>query len=97
MARRATPSKPETRIIEVELWTTDGHRIKGKLFVPLGTPGPDGAYKGRLSDYLNDPDRTFIPVTAVTLSNLDGHGVLWQGDFLALNKSTITMVRAIKE
>jgi len=49
-------TKARGKTVEVEIWT-DRYRIKGQVFIPLGDLG---AYKGRLSDYLNDSERTFI-------------------------------------
>ena len=85
--------KPRGKTVEVEIWT-DKYRIKGQVFIPLADLG---AYKGRLSDYLNDHERTFIPVTHVTLGLLNGNEVIWDGRFLAVNKSSIALVRALRE
>lgn len=85
-------TKPEGKTVEVEIWT-DGHRIQGKVFVPT----KDRPYQSRLSDYLNDTQRTFIPVTQVKLSTLNGDKILWEGGFLAVNKGSIRMVRVLDE
>ena len=85
-------TKPVGKTIEVEIWT-DGHRIQGKVFIPT----KDRPYQSRLSDYLNDAERAFIPVTRVRLSTLNGNEVLWEGEFLAVNKNSIKMVRVIEE
>ena len=86
-------TKAQGKTVEVEIWT-DRYRIKGQVFIPLGDLG---AYNGRLSDYLNDAERTFIPVTHVTLGLLNGNEVLWDGRFLAVSKHAITLVRALRE
>jgi len=57
---------------------TERYRITGFLSLP-----PDG-YRSRLSDYLNAPDRTFLPLTDVQISPLDGGGGPEQHKFLAL-------------
>jgi len=86
------PTKPEGKTVEVEIWT-DGHRIQGKVFVPT----KDRPYQSRLSDYLNDTQRTFISVTQVRLRTLNGNEILWEGGFLIVNKSSIRMVRVLDE
>ena len=45
---------------------TERYRITGLLRLP-----PDG-YRSRLSDYLNAPERSFLPLTDVELEPLDG-------------------------
>jgi hypothetical protein len=62
---------------------TERYRITGFLRLP-----PDG-YRSRLSDYLNAPDRAFLPLTDVELSPLDGAGGAEQHKFLALALSHI--------
>jgi uncharacterized protein DUF6812 len=57
---------------------TERYRITGFLRLP-----PDG-YRSRLSDYLNSPDRSFLPLTDVELTPLDGTGSVEQHKFLAL-------------
>ena len=88
-----TIMNPKGKTVQVEIWT-DRYRIKGNVFLPSAR---QGAYRGRLSDLLNDPERTFLPVTAVSLSMLTGNEDVWEGRFLAVNKSAITLVRAVKE
>ncbi|MGH7766972.1 MAG: DUF6812 domain-containing protein [Candidatus Binatia bacterium] len=80
------------KTVDVDIWT-DGHRIQGKIFIPT----QDKPYQSRLSDYLNDAERAFIPVTRVRLSTLNGNEVLWEGGFLAVNKNSIKMVRVVEE
>jgi len=80
------------KTVDVEIWT-DGHRIQGKIFIPT----QDKPYQSRLSDYLNDAERAFIPITRVRLSTLNGNEVLWEGGFLAVNKGAIKMVRVVEE
>lgn len=85
-------TKPAGKTIEVDIWT-DGHRIEGQVFVPTN----DRPYQSRLSDYLNDAARAFIPITRVKLTTLNGNEVLWEGGFLAVNKNSIKMVRVVAE
>lgn len=63
-----------TRIIA----ETDRYRITGTLLLP-----PEG-YRSRLSDYLNAPDRAFVPLTDVELTSLNGDGGVERHKFLAL-------------
>ena len=35
---------------------------------------PSDGYRSRLSDYLNAPDRTFLALTDVLITRLDGSG-----------------------
>ena len=78
------------RKAQVEIWT-QRYRIIGKVHVP------SGGYKGRLSDLLNKQDNFFLSLTEVTLSSLDGQDVLWQGEFLVVNKVSIVLVKAIDD
>jgi hypothetical protein len=57
---------------------TERYRITGVLRLP-----PDG-YRSRLSDYLNSPDRSFLPLTDAEVTPLDGAGNVEQHKFLAL-------------
>ena len=87
------PVKVLGKTVAVEI-LTERFRIEGNIFIPTSQLG---AYNERLSDFLNDGERTFIAVTDVTLSHLVGNEILWNGNFLAVNKSRITLVRALKE
>jgi hypothetical protein len=62
---------------------TERYRITGFLSLP-----PDG-YRSRLSDYLNAPDRSFLALTDVQVSPLEGGGGVEQYNFLALAVSHI--------
>jgi hypothetical protein len=57
---------------------TERYRVTGILRLP-----PDG-YRSRLSDYLNAPDRSFLPLTEVQVTPLDGTGSVEQHKFIAL-------------
>jgi hypothetical protein len=52
--------------------------------------------KDRLSDLLNQPGKSFLALTDVTLSSLSKRR-LWRGDFLVVNKSSIVLVKILKE
>ena len=62
---------------------TGRYRVTGMLRLP-----PDG-YRSRLSDYLNAPERSFLPLTDVELTPLDGSGELEHHAFLALSLAHI--------
>ena len=75
---------PEGSKIEVDIWT-DTQRIQGKVFVPNGK---------RLSDCLND-DTRFLSLTDVKILTHDAIDTLWQGTYLAINKSSVNVVRLL--
>lgn len=79
--------------VEVEI-LTDTYKIRGILFLPLAD---SVGYASRLSDFLNHPDKTFLALTDVHVETLPEPNLKWDAPFLALNKSVVTMVRAIKE
>jgi hypothetical protein len=58
---------------------TPRHRIRGTLLLPA-----DG-YRSRLTDYLNSPDRTYLPLTDVEIVPLQGDGPPEQRQFVALS------------
>jgi hypothetical protein len=58
---------------------TGRYRVTGMLRLP-----PDG-YRSRLSDYLNAPERSFLPLTDVELSPVDGSAPPERYPFLALS------------
>ena len=62
---------------------TERYRIIGFLRLPQ-----DG-YRSRLSDYLNAPERSFLPLTDVELTPLTRSGDVEQHKFLALALSHI--------
>lgn len=76
-----------TRIIA----ETTRHRITGLLGLP-----PDG-YRSRLSDYLNAPERSFLALTDVELSPLDGSGPPEHHQFLALSLRHILFAVPVDE
>lgn len=75
---------PQGSRIDVEIWT-DTQRIQGKVFVAEGK---------RLSDCLNDATR-FLSVTDIKILSLDGIDTLWQGNYLAINKSAVNIIRLL--
>ncbi|MBV8430659.1 MAG: hypothetical protein JO244_05830 [Solirubrobacterales bacterium] len=68
----------EQRPIRI-LAETDRYRIVGVVLLP-----PDG-YRSRLSDYLNTPEHSFLALTDVELTPLNGTGPAEQHKFLALS------------
>jgi hypothetical protein len=69
---------------------TDRHRITGILHLPR-----DG-YRSRLTDYLNASERTFLALTDVEITSLDG-GERQRRAFLALALSHIVLVMPAEE
>jgi hypothetical protein len=70
---------------------TERHRITGQLRLPQ-----DG-YRSRLSDYLNAPDRTFLPLTDVEISPLDGRGDDERHDFVAVSTDHVILAIPLDE
>ncbi len=70
--------------IDVDIWT-DTQRVQGRVFIPKGN---------RLSDSLNDPTR-FLSLTEVRIVSLDAVDTLWQGTYLAINKSNVNVIRLL--
>jgi hypothetical protein len=86
-------SKFKGKKVEVEI-LTETYKIRGTLFVPLA--GKDG-YSARLSDFLNNPEKAFLALTNVSVEALPDPEMKIVAPFLAVNKSVVSMVRAIKE
>jgi hypothetical protein len=70
---------------------TARHRITGQLRLPS-----DG-YRSRLSDYLNAPDRSFLALTDVQISALDGSGEGERHDFVAVSTDHVILVVPLDE
>lgn len=64
---------------------TASYRINGTLRLPR-----DG-YRSRLTDYLNASERTFLPLTNVSIERLDGSQPPERRAFIALSLSKIVM------
>lgn len=65
---------------------TGRYRIVGLLRLP-----PEG-YRSRLSDYLNAPERSFLSLTDVEITPLDGEGPARQLPFMALSVAHVVLV-----
>jgi hypothetical protein len=65
---------------------TNRYRISGILQLPR-----DG-YRSRLTDYLNASERSFLALTDVQLTSLDGQAPVEHRPFLALSLSHIVLV-----
>ena len=63
--------------------TSDGVEIRGMIHIPPGT---------RTLDFMNRPGEAFIAVTGATIA-VDGR--VEQAEFLAVNKSHITVLREL--
>jgi Family of unknown function (DUF6812) len=64
---------------------TERYRITGVLRLPR-----DG-YRSRLTDYLNSPERSYLPLTDVEISSLDGPPHPEQRPFIALSLAHIVL------
>jgi uncharacterized protein DUF6812 len=80
----------EQRPIRI-LAETERYRITGIVRLP-----PDG-YRSRLSDYLNTPEHSFLALTDVELSPLNGSGAPEQHNFLALSLQHIVFAVPLDE
>lgn len=70
---------------------TDRYRITGIVRLP-----PDG-YRSRLSDYLNTPEHSFLALTDVDITPLDGNEPAEQHRFLALSLHHIVFAVPLDE
>jgi Family of unknown function (DUF6812) len=68
---------------------TDRYRITGVVRLP-----PDG-YRSRLSDYLNTPEHSFLALTDVELTPLNGTGSVEHHQFLALSLRHIVFAKPL--
>ncbi len=65
---------------------TSRYRITGTVFLP------SEGYRSRVSDFLNAPERRFLPMTNVEVVPLDGVGEAQHHSFLALSVSHVVLV-----
>ncbi len=65
---------------------TDRYRIRGILHLPR-----DG-YRSRLTDYLNASERSFLALTEVEVTSLDGPPAVERLPFLALSLAHVVLV-----
>jgi len=97
MARKTKPAITELEDVElgektqIEVWT-DRVLLVGEAHIPHSIRG----MKDRLSDLLNQPGKPFLALTDVTISSVSKRR-LWRGDFLAVNKASIVLVKILKE
>ena len=78
------------RRIERVQFETDRHLILGNVTLP------PGGYQSRLTDSLNRPDVSFIPIVDVEISSIDG-GDSVHHDFIAIGKEQIRIAFPIGE
>ncbi len=62
---------------------TRNHRVEGEIYMLSDS---------RLTDELNARVRSFIPVTNARIYSLTGDSLLYQADFVTLNKNAIDIV-----
>lgn len=70
---------------------TERYRITGMLRLP------NEGYGSRLSDYLNAPERSFVPLTDVELVPIAGDGSAERLNFLAVSLRHIVFATQIDE
>ena len=70
---------------------TDRHRITGRLRLPV-----DG-YRSRLTDYLNASERSFLALTDVEVTTLQGGVRVEKRPFLALSLRHIVLAMPADE
>jgi hypothetical protein len=70
---------------------TDRYRISGMLHLPR-----DG-YRSRLTDYLNASERTFLALTDVEISPLDGNGGPNRRPFMVLSLHHVVLAMPAEE
>ena len=56
----------------------------------------EGVYASRLSDFLNNPEKHLLALSNVHVEALPDAEMKWETPFLAVNKTVVTMLRAIK-
>ena len=97
MARKNEAVMPEIEDVElgdktrVEVWT-DRFLVVGDVHAQHSIRGT----RDRLSALLNQSEKPFLPLTDVVLYSL-GKKRLWRGEFLIVNKSSVVLVKALKE
>jgi len=77
--------KGEKATVSIE---TMKYRISGKVFV---------RWNLRLSDLLNETPKAFLVLTDVQVFLLTDHAILYEKDFLAVNKNSIILVSEADE
>jgi hypothetical protein len=70
---------------------TPRHRIVG-----VATLASDG-YRSRLSDLLNAPERDFIPLTNVTVTELDGDHEVTRHEVIAVHRQHVVFAIPLGE
>jgi hypothetical protein len=70
---------------------TDRYRITGVIRLP-----PEG-YRSRLSDFLNTPENSFLALTDVEVTPLNGNGSVEHHQFLALSLRHIVFAMPLDE
>lgn len=70
---------------EVVIYTRN-HKIEGEMYLLVDS---------RISDELNIRVREFIPVTNARIFTLSGDSLLYQTDFVTVNKMSIDMVLSL--
>ena len=78
-------AEPDVKVLAITVFTSH-YRIEGQIrYVSKG-------YRSRLSDYLNETNSTFLPITNAKVTNIDGELHVLYKDVVIINKDEITMV-----
>lgn len=80
----------EQRLTQI-MAETGHYRIVGSLRLP-----PEG-YRSRLSDYLNSAERSFLALTDVEITPLDGSGDVRQLPFAAIAVAHLVFVAPVED
>jgi hypothetical protein len=97
MARKKEPTQPALEDVEfgektqVEIWA-DRFIVIGDTHIPHSIRG----MKDRFSDLMNNTDKRFVALTNVTVYSTP-EKILWQGDFLLVNKGSVVLAKVLKE
>ncbi len=75
----AYTSKDRVRVTII----TDSHHIEGEMYVLAGS---------RLTDALNSKAKDFLAVTNAKVKSLEGGKVLYEPDYLAVNREAIMVI-----
>ena len=78
-------AEPDVKVLAITVFTSH-YRVEGQIrYVSKG-------YRSRLSDYLNETNSTFLPITNAKITNIDGELHVLYKDVVIINKDEITMV-----
>lgn len=78
-------AEPDVKVLDITIFTAH-YRIEGQIrYVSKG-------YRSRLSDYLNETNSIFLPITNAKVTTINGELHVLYKDVVIVNKDKITMV-----